>query len=294
MTIFYYANGIATIIKNDFVARDVVIAKPAFVQAESFIHDLAIKERITDGVGSELTDEDIKAMEAFIDAYILDKSTVVPDAAVIKHYVNVNGLYLGNSKINDTDVEVPSAPIADNKYFWNGTEYILGYCVNATTGGLIMDAVVPGEFIYIDRTLINHNACTACQVYDFETKTIIVNLNIARSMCNKKLTTAMQTEISNKISVVGGFGPYETVSHWAQVAETNAYIADNNAPTPFIDTLLTARNFTGETKEILVGKIKAKADAWNVYYPTLLGKYHNKVKELEEASTLDAITAITW
>jgi uncharacterized protein YtpQ (UPF0354 family) len=104
----------------------------------------------------------------------------------------------------------------------------------------------------------------------------------------------MQAEIAEQTSSLGGFGYYEVVSFSYQVEEADKYLADKSADTPFINALLAARNFEGETKDSLVAKIKEKASNWAVYYAGQLGKYHRKVKELEDATTLDAIIAVSW
>ena len=86
---------------------------------------------------------------------------------------------------------------------------------------------------------------------------------------------------------------YEAVSWAKQEAQARAWMVDNATVTPIIDALLIARNMN-ETKEELVTKIIAKADAYETLYGQILGKFHNREKALEVATTLEELKAISW
>ena len=87
--------------------------------------------------------------------------------------------------------------------------------------------------------------------------------------------------------------PHEMTSWGKQVSQARAWVADNTVLTPFIDNLLTARSL-GETKEILVGKIIANADAYEIAYAKLLGKFQKLTRQVEDATTVEEIDAIMW
>lgn len=86
---------------------------------------------------------------------------------------------------------------------------------------------------------------------------------------------------------------YEAVSWAKQEAQSRAWIVDNATVTPIIDALLLTRNM-GETKEELITKIITKADAYETLYGQILGKFHNREKALEVATTLKELKAIVW
>lgn len=49
-----------------------------------------------------------------------------------------------------------------------------------------------------------------------------------------------------------------------------------------------------EPKEELINKIIAKADAYEMLYGAILGKFHNREKALEGATTIEELKAISW
>lgn len=86
---------------------------------------------------------------------------------------------------------------------------------------------------------------------------------------------------------------YELASWTKQETQARAWIVDNATVTPIIDALLLTRNM-GETKEELINKIIAKSDAYETLYGAILGKFHNREKALEVATTLEELKAISW
>jgi len=75
-------------------------------------------------------------------------------------------------------------------------------------------------------------------------------------------------------ALVTGYSKFEIESFGIQEAEANAYILDNDAPTPMLDALIAAR---GLDKDVLVGKVIEKAGLFKVAIGTLLG---TKQKEI--------------
>jgi len=87
--------------------------------------------------------------------------------------------------------------------------------------------------------------------------------------------------------------PHEMVSWRKQEDEARAYTDDNTIATPFIDAQLVTRDL-GETKDELVAKIIANADAYQVAYATLLGKFQNLTNKISIATTVDELNLIVW
>jgi len=86
--------------------------------------------------------------------------------------------------------------------------------------------------------------------------------------------------------------PHEMASWAKQENEARAWTVDNTVLTPFIDALIVSRNLV-ETKQGLVTKIIASADAYQTAYITLLGKYQNLMNNIDIATMLD-LNNIVW
>jgi len=86
--------------------------------------------------------------------------------------------------------------------------------------------------------------------------------------------------------------PHEMISWRKQEDEARAYTADNTVATPFIDAQLAIRQL--ETKDELVAKIIANADAYQVAYAGLLGKYQNLTNKINTATTIEELDIIVW
>jgi hypothetical protein len=80
---------------------------------------------------------------------------------------------------------------------------------------------------------------------------------------------------------------YEVATWDTQRTELTAYLASANNPTPYVDSLATAR---GETRDVLFGKIKAKVEA----LATLQGKQQALEKQVEAAIDMGTLNAITY
>lgn len=74
-----------------------------------------------------------------------------------------------------------------------------------------------------------------------------------------------------------------------QEAEARAWLADNSAPTPFVDALAAGRQMD---KAELVSRIIAKADAFALASGSLTGQRQRYEDMLDAAETADAVAAI--
>lgn len=76
-------------------------------------------------------------------------------------------------------------------------------------------------------------------------------------------------EYEKKVAALTAGVPYSEIQTWTkQEAEARAYLADDTSSTPLIDSLAATR---GVDKDVLVGKIIAKADAYAVAIGRLTG-----------------------
>ena len=87
--------------------------------------------------------------------------------------------------------------------------------------------------------------------------------------------------------------PHEMISWRKQENEARAYTADSTVATPFIDAQLITRDL-GETKDELVAKIIANADAYQVAYASLLGKFQNLANKISIATAVEDLAKVVW
>ena len=85
------------------------------------------------------------------------------------------------------------------------------------------------------------------------------------------LEATIQAEIKN---IVKGYPQFEIDTFATQESEANAYIKDNEAPTPFIDNICLNR---GIDKGIMVAKILANAEALKLATAPIIGQYQKIV-----------------
>jgi len=90
------------------------------------------------------------------------------------------------------------------------------------------------------------------------------------TIADKKTTLEDATKTYEKevAKLTEGVPPSEVATWTKQELEARSYIADNNAPTPLIESLATAR---GVDKVYLINKIIEKADAYASAIGTLTG-----------------------
>jgi len=114
-------------------------------------------------------------------------------------------------------------------------------------------------------------------------------LNELRENKNNEITNSF----NNSVEAITTALPHEMISWRKQEDEARAYTADNTVATPFIDAQLVTRDL-GEKKDDLVSKIIANADAYQVAYATLLGKFQNLTNKISVATTVDELNLIVW
>jgi len=106
-------------------------------------------------------------------------------------------------------------------------------------------------------------------------------------------TNEITNSFNNAVEAITTALPHEMVSWRKQEDEARAYNADNTVATPFIDAQLVTRDL-GETKDELIAKVIANADAYQVAYATLLGKFQNLTNKISIATTVDELNLIVW
>ncbi len=85
------------------------------------------------------------------------------------------------------------------------------------------------------------------------------------------LEATIQAEIKN---IVKDYPQFEIDTFATQESEANAYMKDNEAPTPFIDNLCLNR---GIEKSVMVAKVLANAEALKLATAPIIGHYQKIV-----------------
>ncbi len=120
-------------------------------------------------------------------------------------------------------------------------------------------------------------------------KEITILIANKRIDINDDFNTAIQ-------QITAGYPSSEIASWDKQEAEARAFIADENAVTPLIDALATAR---GISKTDVADRIVAKADLFAATSGHLIG-YRQSLEDLldiiaaDEDATADDVAAIVW
>jgi Arc/MetJ family transcription regulator len=113
----------------------------------------------------------------------------------------------------------------------------------------------------------------------------------------ENLTNSKKDKITNSfnkaVESITTALPHEMVSWRKQEDEARTYSADNTVATPFIDAQLVTRDL-GETKDELVAKVITNAEAYQVAYATLLGKFQNLTSKINTAATVDELNSVVW
>lgn len=288
MKVLTYVNEVLTVIRgDDFFSEN--HPKPSFIVANEFYYEPTLK--LTQG--RTLTAQECSDAEVYIESFIFPKVVHYNPQAV--HCVDKWGNYLGFKLLGEGELEVPSAPSELRQGItWDflTKEWYESVLVDERDGRLIGTAINTAidYSVYVRASLVNSDFCYESQTYDFATKSFHVNIDIVRFKKLQKMGIEFTQEVNSAIGFVG----YGEMSSWKlQEDEARAWVVDNNTMTPLIDALLIGRNL-GENKEVLVDKIIAKADAYKVFYGGLLGKLHAKQKEIELASSLEALKVIVW
>lgn len=91
--------------------------------------------------------------------------------------------------------------------------------------------------------------------------------------------------------IVTPYHPKERETWHRQVAESEAYLADSNAPTPMIDAIVAQR---GNTKLDQATRISNNRLAFETAVGTVLGRQQNRLDLIAMATTVEEFEAITW
>lgn len=112
-------------------------------------------------------------------------------------------------------------------------------------------------------------------------------LDEARNEKYREISSAYDSDMSVMVTT---YSNKERESWSKQESEARAWLEDNTNPTPFLDSMLSVR--TTLTKEELVNRVIAKADALATETGKLTGKKHLLEEQIEDAYQADDIIAI--
>ncbi len=289
MRILTYVAGILTVIsEKGFFSGE--YEKPSFITGENFYYEPTLKQQDGIGLSVEQMEEAMACIEAF------DFASVVVAPLPVGHTVDKYGNYLGFKTPENEEVEVLSAPFVSTGYVvWDfvANEWYEATVVNGVTGAIVGDMKNEDTVncLYIRKSLIDPQLCTACQIYNLTQGRFDIDISIVRKNKLIKLTQ----DFTAFILTVIGQTPNTEISSWhAQEKEARAWVLDNTTQTPFVDALLIGRSIEGETKESLINLIIAKADNYKVFYGQQLGMFHAKQKAIENATTVEELKTIAW
>ena len=111
-------------------------------------------------------------------------------------------------------------------------------------------------------------------------------------IANRKLQKLSEINVAYQQAIAkmtSGYPDDERLTFDKQEQEARAWLADNSAPTPFVDALAAGRQME---KAELVSRIIAKADAFALASGSLTGQRQRYEDLLDAASTAEAVEAI--
>jgi hypothetical protein len=117
---------------------------------------------------------------------------------------------------------------------------------------------------------------------------VVLNPQILLARAKNEAVKAIRNKFEDIIRTLKtSVAAYEVATWDTQRNELTVYLANANNPTPYVDSLAAAR---GETRDVLFGKIKVKVEA----LATLQGKQQALEKQVESATDMDTLNAITY
>lgn len=162
-----------------------------------------------------------------------------------------------------------------------------------TNGGVIVENLVFSEplecYEYVDgevRLKENWEAIKEALENDMEAET--PPLDVAKATKQKGINMAYEGELS---AILDKYPDVETKTWDKQESEARAWKTDNSADTPLLDAL--AQNRQMDMAE-LVDRVIAKADAWIALSGAATGKRQRLEDEIQAATTVEEVDAITW
>lgn len=287
MRVLTYVDGIITVIREDDMFRGEFI-KPVFMVG-NFYYEPTLKQTL----GRVLTPSECNQAEAYIDAFVFPKIEEYSPAMV--HVVDTYGNYLGKKVRLENETEVTAPAVIGQGITWDfeKKEWYESILVSTLDGSILGSGINTSieNSTYIPLNLVDMELCFGTQKYNFETKTVDVNIDAVRKQKHKRLIGDMRERL---IAITGEIAYGEIGSWERQEKEARAWLEDNTASTPFIDILLASREVAGETKADLITKIVTKAETYALWYAGFLGNIHKVQKALDAAISVDALKAVTW
>lgn len=277
MRVLTYTNNTLTVIRDDlFFCKE--YKKPSFISGSNFYYEPTIKQMDDKLLSVPLQTKALEYIETF-------------DFPVQVKCVNSKGEYLGIKYIEDGETEVEEAP--DKNILFPIYDFITlewKHTVVVNQEGFFMHIGFCGDHYYAFMDTVNNELPIEIQKYDFATKSFSIYIPYYKNY----LLNIQESVLINELNTILGrlaFG--EQISWSIQEKEAFEYTQNTSALTPFVDTLLSSRNIHGETKEILISKILNKSESFKLLYASLLGNFHSKQKEIEEATTIEALKEIS-
>ena len=286
MRVLTYVLGTLTVIRDDEMFKG-DYEKPSFFGGD-FYYEPTLKQTL----GRELSKQECSEAENYIDTFVF--TTYVPKQNEVPT-VDKWGNYLGVKVPLANEFEVIAPPRSGQGITWDFEtntwyESVLVSTVNGTLLGSGVNTSVDNS-AYIKASLIDQTLCYDSQKYNFETKTLNVDIEVVRETKAQKILIASRKEF---IDITGDLAFGEISSWELQQAEALAWSKESTVATPFIDILLITRAIEGETKEILVNKILTKSELYKSWFASHLGKVHRLQKAIETAITVDELKEIAW
>lgn len=286
--VLVYVNGIMTVQNGDkkFVGAK---PKPSFIKGETLYFEET--QKVMDG--NTISFGMIDQVNNFIENFDFAEETA--KAVDNKYYVNKIGAYIGIVSTSDDDIEVPNPPAYHIPYpFWYEGEFVAGILVNKETNEVVglgtVDSQPDVECYYAPSSKLLDDQMQQHQIWDPVKKIFTMDFKTYKCIKIEDLKDKYN-KIVDTTYPTAEIVPMEEASFTVQEKEARAYLADNNASTPFLDNILVGRGFDGETIEDLANKVVKHAD--NFYKIGLvIGKYQKAIKEMNAATTFAEADAV--
>lgn len=288
MKVITYVNGVLTVIRGDEFFRE-THPKPSFIVGNEFYYEPTLK--LTQG--RTLTPSEESNALAYIESFVFPK--FVPYNPVEVHCVDRYGNYVGRKPIGEGEYEVTCAPVEIRQgitWDFEKEEWYESVLVDSRDGTLFGTGlnIHFDHSTYVRADKVHQDFCFESQKYDFDKGEFRIDIEIVRRTKKNKINFEFNQAVQTQVGIIG-FG--EVASWKLQEDEARAWVSDNTIATPLVDALLSGREL-GETKAELIGKIIAKADAYKMFYGYLLGRLHLRIKQIEEATTIEEVKAVEW
>ncbi|MDX1809728.1 MAG: hypothetical protein R3331_09330 [Sulfurospirillaceae bacterium] len=282
MQVITYVNGLLTVINGDNFYKELA-TKPSFITGTNFYFEPTLKQM--DGI--DLTAQEESDAIAFINSFVFTTASTAPVKKQV-YCIDNDGNYIGYFVNDGNYQEADSAPTKKTEK-WTSGVWVDSVLVDKTTGKYngIGDTRTAPNTKYAPNIIpkdfdINY--------YSWDGTSWNITLTDAKTCKSEEIRLGQKATLDG---ILGEVAVWEPASYDKQEQEARAWNVDNTIATPFIDALLASRNL-GETKQQLVDKIIQKADAYASAYASMLGKFQDIIKQIQNATTVDAVKAIVW